>query len=49
MQQTRKALVDATDYRVDPSRIRGFKFRLEERILPWLIEEYCKLFRGSAQ
>ncbi|WP_265030380.1 MULTISPECIES: phage tail protein [unclassified Wolbachia] len=35
-----KALVDATDYRVDPSRIRGFKFRLEERILPWLIEEY---------
>ncbi|WP_265023808.1 phage tail protein [Wolbachia endosymbiont (group B) of Pheosia tremula] len=35
-----KALVDATDYRVDPIRIRGFKFRLEERILPWLIEEY---------
>ncbi|TLW83943.1 MULTISPECIES: phage tail protein [unclassified Wolbachia] len=35
-----RALVDATDYRVDPSCIRGFKFRLEERILPWLIEEY---------
>ncbi|UXX40626.1 phage tail protein [Wolbachia endosymbiont of Oryzaephilus surinamensis] len=35
-----KALVDAIDYKVDPSCIRGFKFRLEERILPWLIEEY---------
>ncbi len=35
-----KALVDAMDYKVDPSCIRGFKFRLEERILPWLIEEY---------
>ncbi|MCJ7454043.1 MAG: phage tail protein, partial [Wolbachia endosymbiont of Homalodisca vitripennis] len=35
-----QALVDATDYKVDPGCIRGFKFRLEERILPWLIEEY---------
>jgi len=35
-----QALVDATGYKVDPGCIRGFKFRLEERILPWLIEEY---------
>ncbi|WP_341813329.1 phage tail protein [Wolbachia endosymbiont (group B) of Germaria angustata] len=35
-----QALVDAIDYKVDPSCIRGFKFRLEEEILPWLIEEY---------
>ncbi|MFP3027432.1 MAG: phage tail protein [Wolbachia sp.] len=35
-----KALVDATDYKVDPSCIRGFKFRLEEETLPWIIEEY---------
>ncbi|WP_341823123.1 phage tail protein [Wolbachia endosymbiont (group A) of Clivina fossor] len=35
-----KALVEATDYKVNPGCIRGFKFRLEERILPWLIEEY---------
>ncbi|WP_019236411.1 MULTISPECIES: phage tail protein [Wolbachia] len=35
-----KALVDAIDYKVDPSCIRGFKFRLEEETLPWIIEEY---------
>ncbi|WP_265032425.1 phage tail protein [Wolbachia endosymbiont (group B) of Apotomis turbidana] len=35
-----QALVEAIDYKVNPSCIRGFKFRLEERILPWLIEEY---------
>ncbi|WP_265017138.1 phage tail protein [Wolbachia endosymbiont (group B) of Endotricha flammealis] len=35
-----KALVDATDYKVDPSCIRGFKFRLEEETLSWIIEEY---------
>ncbi|OAM03431.1 phage tail protein [Wolbachia endosymbiont of Dactylopius coccus] len=35
-----QALVDATDYKVDPSCTRGFKFRLEEETLPWLIEEY---------
>ncbi|WP_341814251.1 MULTISPECIES: phage tail protein [unclassified Wolbachia] len=35
-----QALADATDYKVDPSCIRGFKFRLEEEKLPWLIEEY---------
>ncbi|WP_264685910.1 phage tail protein [Wolbachia endosymbiont (group B) of Pyrgus malvae] len=35
-----KALVDATDYKVDPSCIRGFKFSLKEETLPWLIEEY---------
>ncbi|WP_353281368.1 phage tail protein [Wolbachia endosymbiont (group A) of Andrena trimmerana] len=35
-----KALVDAIDYKVDPSRIRGFKFSLEEKILPWIVEEY---------
>ncbi|MGL9718547.1 MAG: phage tail protein [Wolbachia sp.] len=35
-----KAIVEAIDYKVDPSCIRGFKFRLEEKILPWIIEEY---------
>ncbi len=35
-----KALVDATDYKVDPSCIRGFKFNLKGETLPWLIEEY---------
>ncbi|MFT0820060.1 MULTISPECIES: phage tail protein [Wolbachia] len=35
-----KALVDAIDYKVDPSCIRGFKFSLKEETLPWLIEEY---------
>lgn len=35
-----QALAEAIDYKIDPSCIRGFKFRLEERILPWLIEEY---------
>ncbi|WP_341810014.1 phage tail protein [Wolbachia endosymbiont (group A) of Apotomis capreana] len=35
-----QALVNAIDYKVDPSRIRGFKFSLGEKILPWLIEEY---------
>ncbi|MFP3016330.1 MAG: phage tail protein, partial [Wolbachia sp.] len=35
-----KVLVEAIDYKVNPSCIRGFKFRLEEETLPWLIEEY---------
>jgi P2-related tail formation protein len=35
-----KAIVDAIDYRVDPGCIKGFKFRLDEKILPWIIEEY---------
>ncbi|WP_264953936.1 phage tail protein [Wolbachia endosymbiont (group A) of Endotricha flammealis] len=35
-----KALVDAIDYKVDPSCIRGFKFSLKDEILPWIIEEY---------
>lgn len=35
-----RALADAVDYKVDPSCIRGFKFKYEEKILPWLIEEY---------
>ncbi|WP_250294735.1 phage tail protein [Wolbachia endosymbiont of Oedothorax gibbosus] len=35
-----KGLVEAIDYKVDPSRIRGFKFSLGEKILPWLVEEY---------
>ncbi|WP_264339128.1 phage tail protein [Wolbachia endosymbiont (group A) of Cydia splendana] len=35
-----QALVDATDYKVDPSCIRGFKFSLKDEILPWIIEEY---------
>ncbi|MFP3022209.1 MAG: phage tail protein, partial [Wolbachia sp.] len=35
-----QALVDAIDYKVDPSCIRGFKFNLKEETLPWLIEEY---------
>ncbi|WP_250294699.1 phage tail protein [Wolbachia endosymbiont of Oedothorax gibbosus] len=35
-----QALVNAIDYKVDPSKIRGFKFSLGEKILPWLVEEY---------
>ncbi|MDG7052488.1 MAG: phage tail protein [Wolbachia endosymbiont of Alcedoecus sp.] len=35
-----KAIVDAIDYRVDPGCIKGFKFRLDEEMLPWIIEEY---------
>ncbi|QDH18347.1 phage tail protein [Wolbachia endosymbiont of Carposina sasakii] len=35
-----KALVNAIDYKVDPSCIRGFKFSLKEETLPWLVEEY---------
>lgn len=35
-----QALVDAIDYKVDPSCIRGFKFSLKDEILPWIIEEY---------
>jgi P2-related tail formation protein len=35
-----KALVDAIDYKVDPGCIKGFKLRLDEKILPWIIEEY---------
>ncbi|MDG7055710.1 MAG: phage tail protein [Wolbachia endosymbiont of Menacanthus eurysternus] len=32
-----KALVDAIDYKIDPSCL---KFRSDEKILPWLVEEY---------
>lgn len=35
-----QALVEAIDYKVDPSCIRGFKFNLKEEVLPWLVEEY---------
>ncbi len=35
-----KALIDAIDYKVDPSCVKGFKFSLGEKILPWLVEEY---------
>ncbi|UIP92016.1 phage tail protein [Wolbachia pipientis] len=35
-----QALVDAIDYKVDPSCIKGFKFNLKEETLPCLIEEY---------
>ncbi|WP_343289091.1 phage tail protein [Wolbachia endosymbiont of Encarsia formosa] len=33
-----KALVDATDYKVDIQK--GYKFSLKEETLPWIIEEY---------
>lgn len=33
-------VVEAIDYKVNQSCIRGFKFRLEEEKLPWIIEEY---------
>ncbi|MFT4327985.1 MAG: phage tail protein [Wolbachia pipientis] len=35
-----QALVEAIDYKIDPSCIRGFKFNLKEEVLPWLVEEY---------
>ncbi|WP_265016872.1 phage tail protein [Wolbachia endosymbiont (group B) of Lycaena phlaeas] len=35
-----KVLVEAIDYKVNPSCIREFKFSLKDEILPWLIEEY---------
>ncbi|WP_341810413.1 MULTISPECIES: phage tail protein [unclassified Wolbachia] len=35
-----QALVDAIDYKVDLSCIKGFKFNLKEETLLWLIEEY---------
>ncbi|WP_341822221.1 phage tail protein [Wolbachia endosymbiont (group A) of Clivina fossor] len=35
-----KALVDAIDYKVDPSSVKGFKFSPGEKVLPWIIEEY---------
>ncbi len=35
-----QALVDAVDYKVDPNCVRGLKFSLQEKTLPWLIEEY---------
>lgn len=34
------AIVEAIDYQIDSSCIKGFKFNLKEEILPWLIEEY---------
>ena len=35
-----RALVEAIDYEVDASCIKGFKFNFKEKILPWLIDEY---------
>ncbi|WP_341822317.1 phage tail protein [Wolbachia endosymbiont (group A) of Clivina fossor] len=35
-----KALIDAIDYKVDPSCVKGFKFSPGEKVLPWIIEEY---------
>lgn len=35
-----QALVDAISFRVDPSKIRGFKFKPTDSVLPWLIHEY---------
>jgi P2-related tail formation protein len=35
-----QALVDAISFRVDPSKIRGFKFNPTDSVLPWLIHEY---------
>ncbi|WP_353286560.1 phage tail protein [Wolbachia endosymbiont (group A) of Crataerina pallida] len=35
-----KGLVEAIDYKVDPSRIRGFKLNPKDEILSWIIEEY---------
>jgi P2-related tail formation protein len=35
-----QALVDAVDYKVDSSCIKGFKFSFKEEVLQWLIEEY---------
>ncbi|WP_265025147.1 phage tail protein [Wolbachia endosymbiont (group B) of Pammene fasciana] len=35
-----REIVEAIDYKVDSSCIKGFKFNLEKEILPWLIEEY---------
>ncbi len=33
-----RAIVEAIDYKVDPSRIKGFKFNSKDEILPWIIE-----------
>lgn len=35
-----QALVDAIGFRVDPGKIRGFKFNPTDSVLPWLIHEY---------
>ncbi|WP_264373833.1 phage tail protein [Wolbachia endosymbiont (group A) of Lasioglossum malachurum] len=35
-----KALVEAIDYKVNPSCIKEFKFSLKDEILQWIIEEY---------
>ena len=35
-----QAIVDAISFRVDPSKIRGFKFSPTDSVLPWLIHEY---------
>ncbi|WP_353287795.1 phage tail protein [Wolbachia endosymbiont (group B) of Gerris lacustris] len=35
-----RRIVEAIDYKVDSSCIRGFKFNLKEETLPWIIEEY---------
>lgn len=35
-----QALVDAISFRVDPSKILGFKFSPTDSVLLWLIHEY---------
>ncbi|WP_353272109.1 phage tail protein [Wolbachia endosymbiont (group B) of Apomyelois bistriatella] len=35
-----RRIVEAIDYKVDSSCIKGFKFSFKEELLPWLIEEY---------
>lgn len=35
-----QALVDAISFKVDPGKIRGFKFNPTDSVLPWLIHEY---------
>ena len=35
-----QALVDAISFRVDPGKIRGFKFNPTDSVLSWLIHEY---------
>ncbi|WP_265042196.1 phage tail protein [Wolbachia endosymbiont (group B) of Melanostoma mellinum] len=35
-----RTIIEAIDYKVDSSCIKGFKFSFKEELLPWLIEEY---------
>ncbi|WP_339046892.1 phage tail protein [Candidatus Mesenet endosymbiont of Phosphuga atrata] len=37
---TEKAIVEAINYPLDVSCIRGFKFNFKKEILPWLVDEY---------